>query len=195
MVRLLHHAHTRTRPDPFTFAAGALTPEDRDVYIPPGAPTVIAPFIVAQDFVTAAETRVQNTSQEATWSLIRDMCKLNGLKSLQVQVKTVTGNTGKTHHILAPRLHVMIAGAPVLSTIVAAVPAVLETKVLYLLLHSHCSAVVTSAHLLRICASAEVTSALNASGRADSARDCRFRFRLSSADWLGGRVRRCKDCR
>lgn len=177
MVRLLHHAHTRTRPDLFTFGAGARTAEQRDLYIPPGEPTVIAPFIVEQKFVKMAEPRVKNTSQEATWTMIRDMCKLDGLKSLQVVPKYATDT--KTHHVLAPRLHVMIAGAPVLSTIVADVPAVLETKVCDCQLSA-----IRRQHALTTCPLQTYSGLVPA----DLARDCGIRRSLSAAGLLGVRV-------
>lgn len=130
MLRLLHHAHTRTRPDPDTFSAGPCPKGLRPPYIPPGAPTIIAPFIVQQDFVATTKQFVMNTSSQRTWELIRDTSKMEGLGSLQVQEKGVTGgDPGRTHQVLAPRLHVMIAGAPVLATILSEVPTVLEMKV------------------------------------------------------------------
>lgn len=131
MIRLLHHAHTRTRPDLATYPGGACLVGKRELYIPPGPPTLIAPFVVVKDFLTQAASRVANTSAEPTWEMIQDMSKLDGLGSLQVTEKAQTGVSGpaKSHQVLAPRLHVMIAGAPVLSALLSEVPAVFERKV------------------------------------------------------------------
>lgn len=133
MVRLLHHAHTQTRPDPASYPAGPCVKNTRPLYMPPGPPTIITPFIVLESFVKEAESSLSDSTLAPIWQMVADMCKLQGLGGLQVKEKGMAagakGEPQRTHQVLAPRLHLMVAGAPVVAAIISEVPAVLETKV------------------------------------------------------------------